>query len=153
MFDEKLLNRVGQLRRFARVFSNACVAGTTNLSETVSFFESGLGFFEIKITGSVQKLRVFFLPEAHHLRGLFLQRHARQQIFHATGGGCGRFFISGKRGGGFFLHAAFHQSWVRQISITFRNGGPHFNRKRMENSTNPSSWVAAGVTRLKLPWE
>ena len=71
VFNEKLLDRIGKFRCFARVFANAGiarhaarVAGPSHLSKAVALFESGLRLFEIKITGGVQKLRRLLLTRA-----------------------------------------------------------------------------------------
>ena len=146
MFDEKFLDRVGQFRRFAGIFADAGVArhaagvaGAADLSDAMAVFESCLAFLKSKLPAASSSFVGFFLPDAHHLRGLFFQRHARQQILHAPRSRRGGIFVKGNCGGRFFLYARFHQSWFRQISITIPNGARQFNRKRMENSTKPFS--------------
>ena len=133
IFHEKFLNRIRQFGRAARVLALARVAGPAHLPKSVAVLERGFGLLQIKIALGVRERLGFFLPDAHHLRGFFLQCHARQQVLHAFGGGQRGIFINWNFGGGILLHARFSK---RSISITFRNGAPHFNRNRMENSTN-----------------
>jgi hypothetical protein len=103
MFDEKFLDCVGEFRRFARIFSDAGirrraagVARTTDLSDAVTFFKAALAFSKSKLPLESRNFVVFFLPDAHHLRGFFLERHAREQIFHAFLGRKARQLVGGK---------------------------------------------------------
>ena len=71
---------------------------------------------ESKLPSASTSVSAFCLPDAHHLRGLFLQRHARQQVLHAPGGGQTGVFIGGSSfaGGhgdcGLLLFHAIHSS-------------------------------------------
>lgn len=90
MFDEKFLNGVGQFGHRARIFSDAAVggfaasiAGPTDLADAMTFFEGRFRLFQIEVAILIQQPGGFLLPEAHHLRGFFFQRHSRYQIFNA----------------------------------------------------------------------
>ncbi len=76
VLDEEFLYGVGELRHAARVLALTGIAGTPHLAEPAALFESGLGFSRVEITVGIHQRRPFFLPDTHHLRGLFLQRHA-----------------------------------------------------------------------------
>jgi hypothetical protein len=110
-FDEKFLDGVGEFRRLPGVLADASVARRAagvarpaDLANAVTFFERGLRLLKIKVAVCIEQLRGFLLPDAHHLRGFFLQRHARQQIFHAGGRGGGGIFVEGNFGGGLLVH-------------------------------------------------
>jgi len=48
----------------------------------VSLFKTGPGLLQIKTARRIQKSFGFLLPDAHHLRRLFLERHPVEQILH-----------------------------------------------------------------------
>lgn len=90
MFDEKFLNGVGQFGHRARIFSDAAVggfaasiAGPTDLADAMTFFEGRFRLFQIEVAILIQQPGGFLLPDAHHLRGFFFQRHVCQQVFYA----------------------------------------------------------------------
>ena len=94
VFEEELLDGVGELRHAARGLAfgrrgrvAARVAGAADLADAVAFFESGLGFLQVEVAMLIHELLRLLLPDAHHLRGLFLKGHPRQQIADASGGG------------------------------------------------------------------
>ena len=100
VLDEELLDGVGEFRHAARVLALAGIAGTAHLAEPASLFESGLGFGRVEIAVGIHQRLGFLLPDAHHLRGLFLQRHASEQVFHPPGSGqCSVPIGFGLRGG------------------------------------------------------
>jgi hypothetical protein len=87
VLDEEFLDGVGQLGHLARRSAQprggrwrASVAGTANLSEPQSFREGSTRLGWIKIAFGINEYLRLFLPDAHHLRGFFLQRHVREQI-------------------------------------------------------------------------
>jgi len=81
LFNEKLLNRVGQFRRLARIFPAGCIARPRNLSQTISLRVTGLGFGPIKLAFLVNQCFHFIVPDAQHLRDLFFQCHSGNQVF------------------------------------------------------------------------
>ena len=112
MFDEKLLDRIGQLRRLARTLAHAGVgwlaAGVTragDLADAMAVPEMFYGLGKIKIAVLVLQFGGFLLPDAHHLRDFLRQGHAGQQVGNAPGERGGRIFVGGNFSGDFFLHA------------------------------------------------
>ncbi len=81
VLDKKLLDGVSEFRLAARVLALARIAGATDLPETMTFFESGFGFPQIEVAVGIYERFSFLLPDAHHLRGFFFQRHPRQKVF------------------------------------------------------------------------
>ena len=59
---------------------------TDDLAEAMAILECHSCFGQVKIPVRIHEGGGFFLPDAHHLRGLFRQRHARQQILDPPGG-------------------------------------------------------------------
>ncbi len=103
IFDEKFLDGVGEFRHLLggsaqpwRGGGGCGIAGTADLAEAMTFFEGGLRLLGIKIAFGVQQFGGFFLPDAHHLRGFFFQRHAREEIFNAAFGGNVGVFVNGR---------------------------------------------------------
>ena len=74
------------------------------------FLNAALAFFRSKFPVGIHERLGFLLPDAHHLRGLFLERHARQQVLDPPGDGNRGVFINGRVGGGRFFHDAIFQT-------------------------------------------
>ena len=92
VFEEELLDSVGQfghtagslaLPRFARRCPG--IAGPPDLAEAMAGLESRPGLAGIEIALRVHKLLCLLLPDAHHLRRLFLERHARKEVSNTKG--------------------------------------------------------------------
>ena len=58
-----------------RVASAGGIAGATDLADAVTFAKCGLGLLQIELAVGIDELLRFLLPDAHHLRGFFLERH------------------------------------------------------------------------------
>ena len=109
VLNEEPLNRVRHLRRLARGFAASGVARAAHLAEAVPVTEVRLGLDRVKVPLAVEQQIRFLLPDAEHLRGFFLERHARKQVFHSGGGRKRSLLVSGNprlAGAGFrrFLH-------------------------------------------------
>src|SRR5262252_3558826 len=102
MLDEKLLDGIGQLSIFLRVFSFTRVAGPADLSDTMALFETGLRFFQIEVPIGIKESFRFLLPDTHHLRGFFLKGHAAEQVMNALLDWQSRVFVR-KQFGWFWL--------------------------------------------------
>ena len=84
VLDEELLNRVSEFSHLSSVLAFSRIAWASNLTEPVPMFESGFGFMKVEVAVGVHERFCFLLPDAHHLRGFFFERHPRQQIFHTS---------------------------------------------------------------------
>src|SRR5690242_1010081 len=91
VFKKELLNGIGEFRHAARSLAfprfarrAACVAGASDLAQTMAFFESSFGFCRIKPTLVIQQQFLLLLPYANHLGGLLLKGHPREQISYAA---------------------------------------------------------------------
>ncbi len=84
VLDEELLNVVGQLRHFSGVAAAAGIAGPADLTEAEAILEMGPGFLQVEPAFLVDHRAALLLPDAEHLRDLFFQRHARQQVLDAA---------------------------------------------------------------------
>src|SRR6476646_5289704 len=80
VFHEKLLDGICKLCHLARVLALACVTGASYLSQTISLFVCSLGLGGIKVAALVEQSIRPLSPETDHLRGLLLERHARQEV-------------------------------------------------------------------------
>ena len=78
VFQEELLDGVGQLGHAAGIFAAAGVRGAANLADTATVLEGSLGFGEVEVALFVDQLLRLLQPDAAHLSGFFLKRHARQ---------------------------------------------------------------------------
>jgi len=84
VLDEKSLDRVGQFRHAARVLALARVAGPAYLANSVPVPKGRLRLLEIEVAAGVYECLALFLPDAQHLRGLFLQRRPPQKVRHSS---------------------------------------------------------------------
>ena len=87
VLDEELLDGIGQLRHPARILAAARIAGPADLADAAPLPESLLRLGQIEVAIRVHQLGGLLLPDAHHLGALLFQRHSRQQIAYAPGGG------------------------------------------------------------------
>ena len=76
VLDEKLLNRIGELRHAARVLTFSRIAGAAHLAKSVSFLEGRLGFLKGEIAVGIHQRLGLPHPNAEHLRGFLFQRHS-----------------------------------------------------------------------------
>ena len=87
VLDEESLNRVGEFRRAAGVPAGSRVAGAADLADPAPILEGRLGFRKIEVAVGVDESFGLPLPDAHHLGGLFFQRHPGQKVLDAFGRG------------------------------------------------------------------
>ncbi len=87
VFQEELLNLIGQRGHFAGVPAAAGVRGPAHLPDAAPALEGHFGFGEIEVALFVHQLLRLLLPDAAHLFGLLLHGHALQQILDARGWG------------------------------------------------------------------
>src|SRR5262244_1601088 len=80
VFDEESLNLVRQLGLAARALAAARVTRPADLTDAAAVRERSLRFLEIELAVGVDECVRFLLPDAHHLRGLFLERHPRKEV-------------------------------------------------------------------------
>ncbi len=130
----------------------ARIAGPRNLADAPAMPKMLLRLLEIKIAVLVLDLRGFLLPDAHHLCGLLLQRHARQQVSHPPRGRCGGIFINGNSGGWFFLHESLHligflESFRRRSSFQLQTHGEFYKGCILTLSLIGGRYVANGTIR------
>jgi hypothetical protein len=90
VFDKELLNRIRKLGHLPRVLSAPRITGPPDLSESQAILETGLCLLRVKVALSIKQGARLLVPNAEHLRDLFLQRHARKKIPHAALGGKSR---------------------------------------------------------------
>ena len=83
---EEFLDGIGQFGHFPRGLAFAGVAGTPHLAQAVAVFESGPGLFQVEIPFGIHQCLGFFLPDAHHLCGLFRERHPGQKVLDSLFG-------------------------------------------------------------------
>ena len=84
VFAEKFLRGVGEFRHRAHIQPAAEGTGAANLAEAVARRETRAALWPNRNARVVGECFRNFLPNAHHLRGLFLDGHAREQILHAA---------------------------------------------------------------------
>src|SRR5262249_37538055 len=75
VLDEKLLDCVGELGVFTRIFALSGIAGAAYLPDAMALFETGFRLLQVEIAITVQESFGLLLPDARHLRGFFVQRH------------------------------------------------------------------------------
>ena len=95
VLEEELLDGVGQLGHAASVLAAAGIARPADLSQSAAVAKRLLRLLEIEVALRIHQRLGLRLPDAQHLRGLFLQRHPREQVLDAPGGGQTGVFISG----------------------------------------------------------
>jgi len=95
VLKEEPLNRVRHLRRLAWRLAASSVARAADLAEAVPVTEVRFCLDRVKVPLAVEQQIRFLLPDAHHLRGFLLERHARKQVFHAGGSRKRRLPVSG----------------------------------------------------------
>jgi hypothetical protein len=105
LFQEESLDGIGELRLLTRTASllrivaaathatPARIARATHLSQSVPLPERRSGFLQVEHAGRVDQRLRLLLPDSHHLCGLLLQRHPRQQVAHPLAGGEGRVLV------------------------------------------------------------
>ena len=52
------------------------------LAKAAAIAECGFGFFLVEVPLGIHERLRLLLPDATHLRGLLLERHAQKQVFH-----------------------------------------------------------------------
>src|SRR5262245_51325505 len=87
VLDEESLNLVRQVGLAARALAAARVTRPADLTDAVAVGERALRFLEIELPVGVDECVGFLLPHAHHLRGLFLERHPREEVGSTLFGG------------------------------------------------------------------
>ena len=95
VLKEELLDGVGQLGHAASVLAAAGIARPAHLAQSAAIAKRLLRLSEIEVAARIHQRLGLRLPDAHHLCGLFLQRHPREQVLHASGGGLSGVFING----------------------------------------------------------
>ncbi len=105
------------------IASAAGIAGTSDLAEAMTLAKADFGFLQIERSIGVDQSLRFLLPHAHHLRGFFIERHPRQQVFHSLVGRQSGVFI----GRNFGTLATFRCIRFLRIRFAFprQNRGAH----------------------------
>ena len=82
LFDEELLQLVGELRHLHCVLATSGIAQPADLPQTV--FELPPDSVEVQVPRlGIGQLRLLLPPHAKHLRNFLLKRHPREKIGHA----------------------------------------------------------------------
>ena len=95
VLEEELLDCVRELGHAACLLATTSIAGAADLTQSAAIAKRLLSLLEIEVAGIIQHGLGLGLPDAHHLCGLFFQRHPRKQVLDAPGRGETGVLVSG----------------------------------------------------------
>src|SRR5262245_8173558 len=104
LFKKESLNIIGQLGRCSSIPAARSVARSSDLAQAMTLLEMATSLLQIELSFGIDERVCFLLPDAHHLGGLFFQRHSGKQIVGTFVRGEFAIPVRQHRSAAFFLH-------------------------------------------------